>query len=76
MAPLASRFDVHARRITQWKQQLMAHAAAVFASDGVWADGAPTVDVNALHAKIGAQVVEIDFLVDALGQSRDPSARR
>ena len=45
MAPLASRFDVHARRITQWKQQLMAHAAAVFASDGVWADGAPTVDV-------------------------------
>ena len=76
MAQLASRFDVHAHQITQWKQQLMSHAAAVFTSEGVRADATPAVDVKALHAKIGAQALEIDFLAGALGQSRDPSARR
>jgi len=36
---------------------------------------APSVDVKALHATIGAQALEIDFLDGALGQ-RGPSARR
>ena len=76
MAQLASRFDVHAHQLTQWKQQLIAHAAAVFTSVGVRADAPPAVDVKALHAKIGAQALEIDFLAGALGQSRDPNARR
>ena len=76
MAQLASRFDVHAHQITPWKQQPMAHAAAVFAGEGVRADAAPTVDVKALHATIGAQALDIDFLASALGQSRDPSAKR
>ena len=76
MAQLVSRFDVHAHQITQWKQQLLAHAAAVFAGEGVRADAAPAVDVKALHATIGAQALDIDFLASALGQSRDPSAKR
>ena len=76
MAQLASRFDVHAHQITQWTQQLMAYAAAVFAGERVRADAAPPVDVKALHATIGAQAPEIDFWASALGQSRDPSARR
>ena len=76
MAELASRFDVHAHQITQWKQQLMKQAAAVFTSDGVRSDAAPAVDVKALHAKIGEQALEIDFLAGALGQPRGPSARR
>ena len=75
-AQLASRFDVHAHQITEWKQQLMAHAAAVFAGEGARADAAPAVDVKALHAKIGAQALEINCLASALGQSRDLSARR
>ena len=54
----------------------MAHAAAVFAGEGVRADAAPAVDVKALHATIGAHALDIDFLASALGQSRDPSARR
>ena len=75
-AALASRVDVHAHQITQWKQQLVAQAAAVFSAEGVRNDVAPSVDVKALHAKIGQQALEIDFLAGALGQPRGSSATR
>ena len=58
---LAPRFDVHAHQIAQWKQQLVAQAAAVFSAEGVRTDVAPAVDVKALHAKIGQQALKIDF---------------
>lgn len=76
LAALASRFDVHAHQITQWKQQLVTQAATVFTAEGVRSDSAPPVDLKALHAKIGEQALEIDFLAGALGQPRGPSARR
>jgi transposase len=76
LAELASRFDVHAHQITQWKQQLVAQAAEVFTQDGGRRDAAPPVDLKALHAKIGQQVLEIDFLAGALGQPPGPSAKR
>ncbi len=76
MAQLASRFDVHAHQIMQWKRQLVAQAAAVFTSDGVRSDATPAIDVKALHAKIGQQALEIDFLAGALGHSPGPSAKR
>jgi len=76
LAELAQRFDVHAHQITEWKNQLVARAAEVFAA----AEGAPPgptpADVKALHAKIGQQALEIDFLAGALGQPRDPRAKR
>ena len=76
LAALASRFDVHALQITQGKQQLVAQAAEVFTGDGVRNTVAPPVDLKALHAKIGQQALEIDFLAGALGQLPGPSARR
>jgi transposase len=75
-AALASRFDVHAHQITQWKQQLVAQAAAIFSGDGVRTDASPAIDVKALHAKIGQQALELDFLADALGQPRGSSGKR
>ena len=75
LAELASRFDVHSHQITQWKQQLVAQAAEVFTSEGV-RTATPPVDIKALHAKIGQQALEIDFLASALGQLPGPSARR
>ena len=75
-AALASRFDVHAHQITPWKQQLVAQASAVFSAEGVRSDVSPTVDVQALHAKIGQQAREIDVLAGALGQPRGSSASR
>jgi transposase-like protein len=76
LTELADRFDVHANQITQWKTQLVAHAAAVFGSEGGSPSAAPAVDVKALHAKIGQQALEIDFLAGALGKSPGPSAKR
>jgi len=76
LSELASRFDVHAHQITQWKQQLVAHAATVFTTEGAHRDALPPVDLKGLHAKIGRQALEIDFLAGALGQPLGPSAKR
>jgi hypothetical protein len=36
----------------------------------------PSIDVKALHAKIGQQALELDFLANALGRDRGPSGKR
>ena len=74
IADLAQRFDVHPNQITQWKTQLLERAAEVF-------EGGPTSipdqpDLKALHAKIGQQASEIDFLAGALGRMDEASAKR
>jgi transposase len=56
--------------------QLVAQAADVFTSEPARRDGGPPVDLKALHAKIGQQALEIDFLAGALGQPLGPSAKR
>jgi transposase len=72
---LAERFDLHANQITSWKNQLVEQAAAVFAAEAA-GDGGPPIDIKALHAKIGQQALEIDFLAGALGRLPGPSAKR
>ena len=74
LAELAQRFDVHANQITEWRRQLVAHAAAAFAAEDERRE-AP-IDVKALHAKIGQQALELDFLANALGRSPGPSGKR
>lgn len=73
LSELAQRFDVHANQIAEWRRQLVAHAAEAFA------DGVPRetpIDVKALHAKIGQQALELDFLANALGRGPGPSGKR
>ena len=62
---IASRYDVHPNQVTQWKTQLLNGVSGVFstAADSV-AKTEP--DIRALHAKIGQQALEIDFLEHAL----------
>jgi transposase len=67
LAELASQFDLHPNQITQWKLQLTETAEELFG--GGQQPAAPAPDLKNLHAKIGQQALEIDFLESALGKA-------
>jgi len=75
MSELATHFDVHANQIATWKAQLLDGAAGVFGS-GAASPEAGSVDLTALHAKIGQLALENDFLAGALTKAGMLSARR
>ena len=73
LAELAQKYDVHPNQITDWKRQLQEQAADVFDKG---AKSEPTVDLKALHAKIGQLTLENDFLETALTRVGLLSAKR
>jgi len=66
IAEIAQQLEVHPTQVTEWRRQLLERAAGVFCSGGAPAAAATGVDVKVLHAKIGQQALEIDFLSGAL----------
>ena len=76
LAQLAERFDVHPNQVTQWKSQLLKRALEVFESGSERGAGTEAVPLKELHAKIGQQALEIDFLAGALGRIPGSSAKR
>ena len=73
LAELAKLHDVHPNQITDWKAQMIERAASVF---GAEAPAEPKADMKELHAKIGQQALEIDFLSGALTKAGLLSAKR
>jgi transposase-like protein len=78
VAQIAEQFDIHPNQVTAWKAQLEGGAADVFDSGngGATANAVPSVDVKALHAKIGELTLENDFLEGALTKAGLLSAKR
>ena len=64
LAEIAQQFEVHANQVVDWKKHLQERAADVFG--GTAPDGQSPVDLKQLHARIGQQALEIDFLEGAL----------
>lgn len=75
IAQLSDQHGVHVSQITAWREQLLASAANVFGPGGA-TPAAPTIDIKALHAKIGELTLENDFLEGALSKAGLLNAKR
>jgi transposase-like protein len=66
LAELCQQFELHPTQIVEWKKQLLANASGAFGSESKVIEA---VDLKPLHAKIGQQALEIDFLESALNKA-------
>ena len=73
LAELSQQFELHPNQIMEWKRQLSSKASDVF---GHSSKSSAAVDLGPLHAKIGQQALEIDFLSGALTKAGLLSARK
>ena len=72
---IAEQFQVHPTQVTEWKRQLLEKAAEVFEGGAAGAKTENEPDLKVLHAKIGQQALEIDFLSGALTKAGLLSAK-
>ena len=73
LTEIAEQYQVHPTQVTEWKRQLLERAADVF--DGTARKKESEPDLKVLHAKIGQQALEIDFLSGALNKAGLLSAK-
>src|SRR5271169_2925857 len=72
IAQLAAQYELHPNQIMDWKRQLEERAMEIF---GGGAAVVSPVDLAPLHAKIGQQALELDFLERALTKAGLLSAK-
>jgi transposase-like protein len=73
LAELAKQFALHPNQITEWRRQLVEHAAGAF---GGGHEHDEPQDLAPLHAKIGQLALENDFLEGALTKAGLLSVKR
>ena len=74
LAELSTQFDLHQNQIIDWKNQLLEQSINIFSRPT--AQQEPEIDLKALHAKIGHQALQIDFLECALRQLGQLSGKK
>ena len=69
ISQLAGRFEVHPNQIHAWKEALVEHAGAIFATEeSRKRSQTAEVQVAQLYEQIGRLKVERDFLANGLGR--------
>ncbi len=72
---IAQQYEVHPNQVTEWKRQMLERAADLFDGGCAAGKGGNEPDLKVLHAKIGQQALEIDFLSGALTKAGLLSAK-
>ena len=70
----STQFDLHQNQIIDWKNQLLEQSINIFSRPT--AQQEPEIDLKALHAKIGHQALQIDFLEGALRKTGQLSGKK
>lgn len=76
VAEIAQQYEVHSNQVTEWKRQLVERAAGAFDGGASKDERDDGPDLKLLHAKIGQQALEIDFLSGALSKAGLLSAKK
>ena len=63
---IAEQFEVHPTQVIEWKKQLLERASDVFDGGGTAGKVEAGPVSTVLHAKIGQQALEVNFLTGAL----------
>ena len=68
IAQLTAKYGIHQTLINSWKKQASEGLSTVFESKPEADEKSRETELEKLHAKIGQQVVERDFLVKVSGR--------
>ena len=76
LTEIAQQYEVHPNQVTDWKRQLLERAGGLLDRGTAAGQGENAPNLKELHAQIGQQALEIDFLSGALTKAGLLSAKQ